>query len=79
MFLDSVDYEEFAISVGRLAELSFVYRILLDSDSASSEENCEILRDVLFSFSDDLRQISDTLNLVHDHLFAGMMRRQPDQ
>lgn len=50
MFLDSVDYEDFAISVGRLAELSFVYRILLDSDSAFSEENYEIYGMFFFLF-----------------------------
>lgn len=50
MFLDSVDYEEFAISVGRLAELSFVYRILLDSDSALQRKTAKFYGMFFFLF-----------------------------
>lgn len=68
MFLDFSQYEEFVISVDRLSELSYLYRLVLDSDTAFPENNRQILYDVLYSFSEGFCQISDTLNLIQEQL-----------
>lgn len=66
MILSLKTYEEFETCAYKLSQLSFLWRVLLTADLSGTEWNSMVFYDVLYSFTENLSQISDTLNRLQD-------------